>query len=355
MAVYYFLIIIPAITSLFYYFKKTEKSKSLTFLLFFLFLWLLLSLRSYDVGADITTYKYFFDSIRATSWSYLPRSFSVEIGYVLFNKLIGILTDNFSVFLSIISFIIIRPVYLLYKEESEDPLLSIALFINMPVFVMMFSGLRQAVAISISIIAFNFAKKKKLLIFILVILIAVSFHKSALIALLLYPLYHSKITKKWLWFVIPVLLAVFIFNEQLFLLAGNIIESNYFERYGGIHNTGSYTMIILFALFFGFSYFMVDDSKLNANTTGLRNILILVLLIQFFAPIHPLAMRMNYYFIVYIPLLIPDIILNSKKELSFLAKTAQLVMIMFFIFYFFYNAYNGADILQVFPYKFIWE
>ncbi|HHW46609.1 MAG TPA: EpsG family protein [Clostridiales bacterium] len=161
MVVYYILVIIPGIISLFYYLTKSDKTKTITFFLFFSFLWILLSLRSYEVGVDIYTYKNYFDTIRTIPWTELfGNSMLIEIGYVLFNKIIGSFTDNFSVFLSITSFIIIYPIYLLYKKESTDPLLTIALFINMSNFVMIFSGLRQALAISLSIIAFYFAKKK---------------------------------------------------------------------------------------------------------------------------------------------------------------------------------------------------
>jgi len=354
MVVYYILVIIPGIISLFYYLNKSGKTKTITFFLFFSFLWILLSLRSYEVGVDIKNYKYIFETVRATPWDSL-FNLSLESGYVLFNKVIGTFTDNFSVFLAITSFIIIYPLYLLYKKESTDPLLTFVLFINMPNFVMIFSGLRQALAISLSIIAFYSAKKKNFLRFILVTLLAVLFHRSAVIVLLLYPIYHSKITKKWLLFAIPSLLAAFIFNKQLFLFFIRLLGSSYYEKYAEIQSTNAYTMIILFALFLAFSFFMVNDNDLDANTLGLRNIMLLIFAIQLFAPINTMAMRMNYYFLVYIPVLISNTILYAKEKLFLLAKTARKIMILFFVIYFFYNAYTGADILQVFPYRFYWE
>ncbi|HHW46608.1 MAG TPA: EpsG family protein [Clostridiales bacterium] len=200
-----------------------------------------------------------------------------------------------------------------------------------------------------------FCKKKKFLRFILITLLAVLFHRSAVIALLLYPIYHSKITKKWLLFAIPSLLAAFIYNKQLFLFFIRLLGSSYYEKYAEIQSTNAYTMIILFALFLAFSFFMVNDNDLDSNTLGLRNIMLLILAIQLFAPINTMAMRMNYYFLVYIPVLISNTILYSKEKLFLLVKTARLIMILFFVIYFFYNAYTGADILQVFPYKFYWE
>jgi len=57
MVVYYILVIIPGIISLFYYLTKSDKTKTITFFLFFSFLWILLSLRSYEVGVDIVCYR----------------------------------------------------------------------------------------------------------------------------------------------------------------------------------------------------------------------------------------------------------------------------------------------------------
>lgn len=354
MIVYYLLVLIPATASAFYYVKKTEKKKNLVFFLFFFLWWLLLALRSQDIGVDLRNYQYYFDQYRTIPLKYLDSNCS-EFGFVLLNKLIGLFTDNFSVYLAIIGFLTLYPLYTLYKKESTDPFLSIILLMNMSVFVMVFSGLRQSLAIAISILAFRCVKRKKLFAFLITTWLAMAFHRSAFVLLLMYPLYHFKITKKWLWFVTPSLLAVFAFNKPLFSFFTNFLGPTYIERYSEIQETGSYTMILLFALFLIFSYVMVDDKTLDAHTIGLRNFMILILAIQFFAPIQSIAMRMNYYFLIYIPLLIPRIIENSKPDLCFLAKTARTVIICFFAVYFFYNAYFGADVLQVFPYQFYWE
>ena len=100
---------------------------------------------------------------------------------------------------------------------------------------------------------------------------------------------------------------------------------------------------------------MVDEKTLDKTTLGLRNILVLVVMIQLFAPIHALAMRFNYYFIIFIPVLISRIVDSPKKHFKPIAQIANVVMVCYFTGYFFYSAYNGADILQVFPYKFFWE
>jgi len=53
-------------------------------------------------------------------------------------------------------------------------------------------------------IAFIFVKNKKLIPFLLFVLLAITFHKSAIVTLLIYPFYHINITKGKIIALIPV-------------------------------------------------------------------------------------------------------------------------------------------------------
>ena len=53
-------------------------------------------------------------------------------------------------------------------------------------------------------------------------------------------------------------------------------------------------MLILFALFTVFAFIIPDELIIDKETTGLRNFLLLSLVLQMFAPLHSLAMRLNY-------------------------------------------------------------
>ena len=94
-------------------------------------------------------------------------------------------------------------------------------------------------------------------------------------------------------------------------------------------------MLILFAVFTVFAFAVPEESVLDVETLGLRSLLVLSLALQMFAPLHTLAMRMNYYYIVFIPLLIPKIIKCRKQEMRQVAILARFVMIIFFTGYFF--------------------
>jgi hypothetical protein len=113
-------------------------------------------------------------------------------------------------------------------------------------------------------------------------------------------------------------------------------------------------MLLMFAMFAAFAFLIPDESKMDEETIGMRNFLLLSVVIQMFAPLHTLAMRMNYYYIIFIPLLMPKIISQRSERYSQVAILARYVMVAFFYLYFFVNAKTG-DSLETFPYHFFWE
>jgi len=77
--------------------------------------------------------------------------------------------------------------------------------------------------------------------------------------------------------------------------------------------------------------------------------------IQMFAPVHGLVMRVNYYFLPFVPVLIPRIVRRAKESMRQLVLISMIVMYSFFTVYFFYHAYTGADILRIYPYIPFWK
>lgn len=320
--------------------------------LFFWILFLLLALRHAVVGRDVNNYQYIFNKIINLGWNQLGSN-NMEIGYTALNKAVSSISTNFQWLLIVVAAISIIPLGYQYAKHSEDPLLTISIFIVLPTFLMLFSGIRQAIAISIGMISYEFTKRKKLIPFIATVVVAMLFHLSAFMLAIMYPLYHVRITKNWLWAVMPAMLLVFIYRKDLFEFMSRFLRA-YAGYFGESGDTGAYTMLILFLLFSVYSFVIPGDRELDDETIGLRNFLLLSTVIQMFAPVHSLAMRMNYYYIVFIPLLIPRIIKQSSIQMNRVAKLSRYVMIVFFVLYFF-TGVRSDNSLDVFPYHFFWE
>ena len=358
MWVYYLMLLLPFA---FHVFASVNNGGSLkeenkgALLMFFSILTVLLSLRHESVGNDTRNYIRYFEIFSTSSWNQIKDA-NLEQGFVYFNKLISIVTEQAQFFLTIVAIVTVLLIYRTYRRLCVDSSLTIALFCILSTFVTLFSGIRQMLAVSLGFVAYEFVREKKLVHFLLTALLACTFHTSAFILLVMYPLYHVRITKSWLYVILPSLLVVFVFNKEIFGVLSIFLE-RYTKYDTTIESTGAYMMIVLFALFSIFAFLIPDEVKLDKETIGLRNFLVLSLAIQLFAPLHTLAMRMNYYFIVFIPLLIPKIIEARSIEWGRVAIFARNLMVAFFTLYFFYSAYSGygEGNLHVFPYHFFWE
>ncbi len=353
---YYIMVGVPIVFYLLYggtnQYLNNEKKQRITIFLFFAAFLTLLMLRDKTVGVDINRYLIHFKSVSKLSFSEIFEAFESERGYRVLNKIISFFTTDEQMFLVIMAFLTVIPIARLYFKESEQALLSISIFLIIPNYNIVFSGLRQALAIAIVAISYKYVKEKKLIKFILLIALAMTFHTSAFIAFLIYPFYHMNISKGKLIAIIPAIIAILVFNKPIFEF---ILQ--FLGEYGDYEyeETGAYTMIILFALFLIFAYFVPDENKMDKEARGLRNLSVLTLMLQIFALANPVAMRMNYYYMLFLPILIPKVINRSHERNRQIYQLVALIMAVFFIIYYFYKANVVVDTLELYPYKPFWK
>lgn len=331
--------------------NQAQKSKSKAIAYFGAIFILLLALRGEQCGSDTVQYARHFDSVRLMSLRALIHGQKAERGYWIMLKLLSILTSNYQICLMVTGILSAYPVMRFYMRESESPVLTIVLFLTVAPFNMYFSGIQQVLAMGFAFWAWQMAKEKKLLQFAAIVLLAMQFHRSAVILLVLYPLYHLRITRNWLWFVIPAMLAVYVFNVPIFNFAVRFL----WDDYGSTQETGATTVLLLLIIFAAYAFVIPEPAKLDKDIIGYRNMLLFSIVIQCFAPIHALAMRMNYYFLLFIPLLVPKIANRSKRGYRSVANISVMVMVLFFTAYFFFRAHRGADPLEIYPYIPFWR
>lgn len=155
--------------------KILERKLALVFV--FIILLLTASLR-FEVGDDWNSYVGFYTD--------RDLSGSTEIGYRLINDFFGDLGLPYNLFLLIISSITLFFTYKFIYLNAKFKQLGLLIFFYDIFFYLHLSGIRQAIALSITCIGFNYALKKRFLKYLLVVLLASTFHKSALIALAIY-------------------------------------------------------------------------------------------------------------------------------------------------------------------------
>ena len=333
-------------------------NNSLLVPVFFLCFFALLALRDESIGCDLVVYHEHFDEYAAKEFSEVFFKEKDPL-YWLLNWCIGQITSDFRWFIIIVALLILFPIAKAYCNDREHGFLKVLLFVNLPTFVMMFSGLRQSLAMAFGLLAYEYVRQKKLIRFLIVALIAFGFHHTGFIIFLFYPMYHLPIKTKHLMFVAPGMVLTFLFNKPIFTFATDLFNRIFGEDYDAtITSTGAYTMLILFVMLAVFAYVIPDEKTMDRDTLGLRNFLLVSVLLQCFAPLHPLAMRMNYYFILFIPMVIPKVLKYAKPRWAAIAVVGKTVMVLFFLAYYLFNTYvscmPGNSTLNTHPYVPFW-
>lgn len=329
--------------------KERIDSKRYSITLFLLILFWMVTCRAITVGTDTINYKGMFE--RFSSYNIRQVLEYKEPAFSLLCKGVSVFTDNFQWLVAISAAASMVPLLWLYREQVCFPMLTIALFVTFSTFYMFFSGIRQCIAIGIGVIAFRFVKNKKPLPFALLVFLAILFHRSAFILAFMYPLYHVRFTKKSLLYVIPVMAGIFLFNDRIFA-----VLQLFLQDYSGIGSAsgGAVTMLILMMMLSVFSFVIPEEANLSPDALAFRNFLLLTTVIQMFAPLNNLAMRMGYYYMIFLPIGIPKIIAASSVRWKQVATLAHGVMILYFLVSFFVDL-TTKNALNIFPYHFFWE
>lgn len=359
---YYILLFVPLLFSIYVqhgritvYNKIETKEQKWVLGSFFVIFFLMLSLRGLACGSDTRNYLYYYNVDISLSFEAILQKYNIEVVFHLLTKAISVVSKEFQFYLAVIAVMCILPLWKLYKEESELPYLSIILFLTVAPFSIYFSGLRQALAISAAPIAYYFCKKRKLVPYIIICLFAMMFHQSAVMLFLMYPIYSAKITRNWLYFVVPIMAVALVFNSRIYTMIAPLMGERYYERYGATSSTGAYSVILLLLVLAIFAILVPNDDQMDDDTIGLRNLLFLSVCLQCFAPVNTIAMRMNYYYLIFVPLTISKVITRSKRQYRQLAYFATVAMCSVFLLYFIYQMYKSSDIMQLYPYVGFWQ
>ena len=356
MAAYIFLFAGTFAVFLVYYIYRersgfTIPRKNYETIFFFAFFILLVAFRGDTVGADTDRYIYLFNHIKSESLGQVITTTNVEQGFRILEKLLSIVIKNPHFYLAVIALITLIPIGMLYYHESELPLLALAMFMAFPTSHMAFSGLRQMMSIALIVPAFYLVRNKRLIPFLLVVLAAYFFHQSAIIILLLYPVYHLPLKTVSFAVVLPTIAFVFLYNNVVFTWLIRFLPEQLIEKKDQIVDTGGTSVLVLMVFLVVLSFFMIRKSNMDKETSGLRNILVLSAILQCFAPINTLAMRLNYYFILFVPLAVARILNRCDEDKKKIAVVMNIALTVFFTATFFYKAAIGNDGFQMFPYK----
>lgn len=331
---------------------NTKKTLAIAFFVIFS---LLLGCRHPSMGVDLGYgssggYLMSFQKISRMSWQAvlnLKAFLNYEKGYVIYNKILGLISDNSQILLfatAVISFALISKA--LYKtSDNRNIFMAIIIYIALPCFLLQFSGLRQAIAIAICSMAMCYVESRKIVPFVLLVLLASVFHVTSLFFLLAYFVYLIPVNRRWRFGTFAVLALVFVFRVPLFQVLVRLMGRSTAPDYNG-----ATTLFLVFTLVYLFcAMFETEDTRMN----GYMNLFYLACVCQAFSGVYSSAMRMGYYYMISLSILLPmaiDNILEFRQR-----ELVRLLLYVCFLAFGLYTLSSKTGWAMTNPYHFFWQ
>lgn len=131
----------------------------------------------------------FRETIQRTFFDIVTNPVYTETGYIIFNKVVGFMTNNANYFMCIESIIFIAIIIAVAnKIKCEDYLLFDLLFIDAGIYFQAFNMVRQALAAGVIFIALKLLGDRNVKGYIFFVILATTIHTSSIIMLAVLPL-----------------------------------------------------------------------------------------------------------------------------------------------------------------------
>lgn len=299
--------------------KKTKDKVFLTIV--FIVLFVIVAFREMTVGSDTSEYIRFYERCGTYGWRMLEINDYFEYGYTVFNIVLNGINISPRVFLCIIAFITNFAIYWFIKQNSNNYLMSVLIFINLLFFYESMNTMRQFLALSMVLLfGFKAVKERRLFRFIIVTVIASLFHSTALLMLLLYPVYRLKYTRKRVIAIIAMTVIIAFSLNQIYPFIVSILDRGtyYLEKIGDI-KLGNIIMTIAFLAMYLFSLIVIDRREKPKYSFYLYVLLFSVAL-SFISINMSVLNRASQYYAIFSIVALPNIIeaniVRSKKTIE---------------------------------------
>jgi hypothetical protein len=285
---------------------------------------LLMSLRGISVGTDLLGYQ----------WEYENGLFrNAEPLFSYFNYVLKELGISFQFYLTIIAVIVITAITLLYYKYSKNILLSYYLHVTIGLFAMSMTGLRQTIAVCLTIFAFVILMKNKKLLFFAFVGVAYFFHNSAIAFLLVYFIKNIRIKKKTGLIVYALSTLAFICKKWIVILVAYVTPVKYL-KYLELADFSVNPLVIIVSMAIPLACLVFWSDKIWGNNEEQKRVMSTLLImsifnmvINIFALNIDMFARLTFYFITYNTVLIPNIIQGIKdSKIRIIAKTACIIL-----------------------------
>lgn len=291
-------------------FQSEEKHKKVLCISIFLVMFILSAAKNIgtDRFGDLTNYKNMYYAIKDVPWNSIFTSYSAgnwnevygNIGFAVFEKFVSIFGVSAEFWLGVVAFVVAFATSYFIYNHSENPFISaLMMFALYMAFTM--TGIRQALAISMCMIAYDFIIKKKLIWYVFFCVLAWSFHSSAILFAPAYFIAKQKITKKQFFYVIFAVVTAVFFSG---LYRNLIVKYAWNERYLGYSTSTSVLNwsgfiiqgLIIVACLYNRNRSFLSSQEKWLKTDAFLNCMIIGLCLQTFTVVIAESFRISYYY-----------------------------------------------------------
>ncbi len=316
----------------------------------------LLGLRNPTMGADLDNYFSFLKDAgqRPWGWFFKLRGIkpyrNVEVGYWYLMKVFSSLGIGNQGLVFICAVLPLGAIGALIYRESKNSLVSLIILLGTDPFLMMFSALRQVLAMGILVCALPFIKKGKFIPFSFMVIVASLFHFSAVLFLPAYFIYRVKLKRYTAYLTAAVLPLMWVFQKQIFTLAVRITGYTGYGN-GAITSTGAGTLFGVYILVYFFCVLMGDRNDPIIN--GTSNLFWVACAIQSISGVSMLVGRIGIFYVIYLTVLLPNVLEKPRLKT---AKQRHIVSIAVSLCFALYGIYSirTASWPESYPYSFFW-
>lgn len=311
---------------------------------------LMIGLRDKGVGSSDTAF-YFknWEMMSRVTRNNLPqilKNVDLEYGYQVSVWILSHVFHDGQWALILSGFFFSLSVCIFVYRNSKNPVMSLLIFNCLGIFNFMVQGLRQAIAMSICLFAYEQCKNRKFIRFALLVVIASSFHASAIVFLIVYFLKIFKLDiKSFILFIILTLIGL-----QLLPYAFDIINVAINDRYDmtSASQTGGVVAILIYAVIIIFGLIFKDTSdKHYALFLYCTVVAAIAMLLR--NSVNVIAERMSYYFAFGQIIVLPDSIEALNEP-----GIRMLINIITAVLCFGVAIYKASYSILI-PYTFFWQ
>ncbi len=337
----------PILISVFFPRLKTEKKSKLLYLFFSgLVVVLFLGLRSKYLGSS-DSFNYYWVQEKAfmfNSWQSYFRPDYVESGFQFLVYLISRVFGSAQwLFIITATIYVVSICYFIYHNSDDLPL-SMVMYITLGLLQFHMQGMRQAIAMSICLLAYEQAKRQHLVKFVLLCFFATLFHQTAIVFFVVYIVSKLEFNRRNLILVLVICCIILLISPQLTNLANDIFERDYTN----IAHGGGYVKLAIYLLTIGLTLILekhLNEKKEITTLLYLSMLGFVFYLFRYFAA--NMGERISFYFVF------PQIALLPRVLYRFTASEKiylRLLVIILCSVLFLYNLSGN----NFFPYKFFW-